>query len=55
VAAINVFNLALLALGAYSAYKNMRESALARGLLIGISITILLNAICGVAMVTSFR
>lgn len=54
VVAINVLNLGLLSLGGYMAYQNMRHSALARGLLIGISITLLLNAICGVAMVSSW-
>jgi len=54
VIAINILNLGLLSAAGYAAYQNMRHSALARGLLIGISITLLLNAICGVAMVTSW-
>jgi hypothetical protein len=45
-----IVDLTLLAFIGRSAYKNMANSALNRGLLIGISITFLLNAICGIAM-----
>ena len=49
-AVAEVVDLTLLALIGRSAYKNMANSALNRGLLIGISIAFLLNAICGIAM-----
>jgi len=43
-----ILNLVLLFVVGYVAYRNMHESAGARGILIGFSIAFLLNAICGV-------
>ena len=48
-------DLLLLGLGGYLAYQKMRDSPFARGMLIGISIVFLLNAICGVALVVARR
>jgi hypothetical protein len=45
-----ILDLALLALGGYFTYQNIGHSAFARGMLIGLSIAFLLNAICGAAM-----
>lgn len=53
-AVAEVVDLTVLALIGRSAYMNMANSALNRGLLIGISITFLLNAICGIAMLRAW-
>ena len=45
-----ILDLALLALGGYFTYQNIGHSAFARGMLMGLSIAFLLNAICGAAM-----
>lgn len=50
-ALVEIVNLAILGLCGRLAYKNVDHSALAVGLLIGISIAFLLNAICGLTMV----
>ncbi len=49
-AVAEVLNLSVLFLIGYRAYRNMHDSPAARGLLIGISIAFLLNAICGVGV-----
>jgi hypothetical protein len=45
-----ILDFTLLGLGGYLTYRNMGHSAVARGVLIGISIAFLLNAICGIGM-----
>jgi hypothetical protein len=48
-----ILNLAVLFFVGYLAYQKMHESPGARGMLTGISIAFLLNAICGVGMLTA--
>jgi hypothetical protein len=48
-----ILDIVLFVLAGYSIYRQVGRSALARGMLIGVSLVFLLNAICGVAMLTS--